>query len=643
MPGNLQRAAHLGLQCVILPPPRDASAGSTGGCNYARTLGALLHDGLYSMAATEDVAPVALRVPAAAAGWSAWNRFRTLAGHHHRLCVALELTVTGATERELERWLAEPVRYVVLPSSAFILNRSGYPVLPKKGKVLLQQLFRRKVQLIVSGPDATAVDAGDHEGIQSRLSYVARLFQDLPALSQAERFEYSHLDTLQAPLQPLADNLESETYELFEKDPVKYANYQRALFSFFCDRRAQGRPPPFCVMVLGAGRGPLVEAAVKAAAQAEVQVELYAVEKNPNAVHALRHRQRRDGWTSVQLQNEGGKPPLPTRASCRALRSQAMAKVSCALRAFEVPLDMLQTSREVAAEFVSRLDPSLVDIGHGIEVYRLHKLQLDEDVSEGDELLCSLPTWRFDMDALEGMFSELEDSLHTLELRAKHSELGRNFENAAANLLSYGPAVHSDATVQQMRQHLAQRDAQIALEKQTQQKLRADLLAIREQSEHLMQLVLEEAVNGSRHSATASQTQVDSIGAFSAGLPHPATGQRFVATGSPRTSGALRPRYGQGLPRTVVAGDMREWEAPRKADVIVSELLGSFGDNELSPECLDGAQRFLAADGACIPQSYTAALTPVSAPGLWADAQQGAAGGGLADLEAARQRRQPLQ
>ncbi|CAE7718648.1 Prmt5, partial [Symbiodinium pilosum] len=69
--------------------------------------------------------------------------------------------------------------------------------------------------------------------------------------------------------------------------------------------------------------------------------------------------------------------------------------------------------------------------------------------------------------------------------------------------------------------------------------------------------------------------------------------------------------------------------------VIVSELLGSFGDNELSPECLDGAQRFLAEDGVCIPQSYTAALTPVSAPGLWTDAQQGAAGGGQADLETA--------
>ena len=43
----------------------------------------------------------------------------------------------------------------------------------------------------------------------------------------------------------------------------------------------------------------------------------------------------------------------------------------------------------------------------------------------------------------------------------------------------------------------------------------------------------------------------------------------------------------------VVSCDMREWKAPEKADILVSELLGSFGDNELSPECLDGAQRFL--------------------------------------------------
>jgi len=43
----------------------------------------------------------------------------------------------------------------------------------------------------------------------------------------------------------------------------------------------------------------------------------------------------------------------------------------------------------------------------------------------------------------------------------------------------------------------------------------------------------------------------------------------------------------------VVSEDMRRWKPPHpddKADIVVSELLGSFGDNELSPECLDGAQ-----------------------------------------------------
>lgn len=34
-------------------------------------------------------------------------------------------------------------------------------------------------------------------------------------------------------------------------------------------------------------------------------------------------------------------------------------------------------------------------------------------------------------------------------------------------------------------------------------------------------------------------------------------------------------------------------------------ILGSWGDNELSPECLDGAQVFLKTGGISIPSSYT--------------------------------------
>jgi hypothetical protein len=48
-----------------------------------------------------------------------------------------------------------------------------------------------------------------------------------------------------------------------------------------------------------------------------------------------------------------------------------------------------------------------------------------------------------------------------------------------------------------------------------------------------------------------------------------------------------------------------------------SELLGSFGDNELSPECLDGAQRFLKEEtGISVPVSYTSYIAPISSSKL---------------------------
>ena len=81
---------------------------------------------------------------------------------------------------------------------------------------------------------------------------------------------------------------------------------------------------------------------------------------------------------------------------------------------------------------------------------------------------------------------------------------------------------------------------------------------------------------------------------------------------------------------TVISSDMRSVDPPEPADVLVSELLGSFGDNELSPECLDGAQRFLKPGGVSIPQAYTSYLAPVTCAKLWNDAK---AYGDLAHME----------
>mmetsp|Transcript_40583 Transcript_40583/g.160923 ORF Transcript_40583/g.160923 Transcript_40583/m.160923 type:complete len:89 (-) Transcript_40583:23-289(-) len=61
---------------------------------------------------------------------------------------------------------------------------------------------------------------------------------------------------------------------------------------------------------------------------------------------------------------------------------------------------------------------------------------------------------------------------------------------------------------------------------------------------------------------------------------------------------------------------MRSWKPPEKADLIVSELLGSFGDNELSPECLSSAHKLLARDGICIPQNSTSFIAPICSQAL---------------------------
>ena len=69
----------------------------------------------------------------------------------------------------------------------------------------------------------------------------------------------------------------------------------------------------------------------------------------------------------------------------------------------------------------------------------------------------------------------------------------------------------------------------------------------------------------------------------------------------------------------IVYADMRYWVPTVKADILVSELLGSFGDNELSPECLDGAQKVLKDDGISIPENYTAFISPISSSKLHND------------------------
>lgn len=64
--------------------------------------------------------------------------------------------------------------------------------------------------------------------------------------------------------------------------------------------------------------------------------------------------------------------------------------------------------------------------------------------------------------------------------------------------------------------------------------------------------------------------------------------------------------------------DVRDFKVEEKSDILVSELLGSFGDNELSPECLDWSEKVLKEDtGISIPSEYSNYLAPMTSPFLW--------------------------
>lgn len=225
------------------------------------------------------------------------------------------------------RWHSEPVHILMIDAAVFIKNQKGYPVLPKSHQALIARHMRLRtppwIILCNVGPlpgfdsfepgDKTPLDSSHtefpnlsqaaastskkHHDPTPHLSYIRNLQQRQPPRNAIERFGTGYQDYLQAPLQPLTVNLESITYEVFEKDPIKYEWYERAISKALSDWVEEKKPTSnpdgkVVVAVVGAGRGPLVTRALRASAQTGVDIDLWAVEKNPNAFVLLqRHNQ----------------------------------------------------------------------------------------------------------------------------------------------------------------------------------------------------------------------------------------------------------------------------------------------------------------------------------------------------------------
>lgn len=240
------------------------------------------------------------------------------------------------------RWHSEPLRLLCFSQKTFYQNSKGYPSFDPSHQELLTQYMRIRnppwILLMDVGPlpeaDKPEPSATVANGWQSygeaaasssaptpaeasqswpqeskksetlspppHLHYLRILQRKQPPKTMLQRFGAGYQDYLQSPLQPLTDNLESITYEVFEKDPVKYDLYYQAIAQALIDWRNQGKPASgpdgqVVVAVVGAGRGPLVTKALLASESEDVPIDMWAVEKNPNAF-VLLQRHNEEVW-----------------------------------------------------------------------------------------------------------------------------------------------------------------------------------------------------------------------------------------------------------------------------------------------------------------------------------------------------------
>ncbi|KTW28827.1 hypothetical protein T552_01456 [Pneumocystis carinii B80] len=226
--------------------------------------------------------------------WDIWNTIRILCGYNNRLLLAFEIGNKLPELTTIAHWFAEPIGLLIIHSSIFVSNSDGDLVLPQDHQTFYTKIAKFKPNVLLRISD----DISLSNDFSVYYQYLRHL-ENISPITAIERFANGYQDYLQIPLQPLADNLESITYEVFEKDHVKYDQYELSIRLALMDRSKLNEP--IYIAIVGAGRGPLISRSLKAAESADRKIVIYAIEKNPNAFITLEHRNKYEWKNSIQL------------------------------------------------------------------------------------------------------------------------------------------------------------------------------------------------------------------------------------------------------------------------------------------------------------------------------------------------------
>ena len=97
-------------------------------------------------------------------------------------------------------------RIFLLPSSSFLANAKGYPVLSKSAQTLVRSLIPHTPHIILS--DITNPPIQHVRGVPiAYIQYIRHLIKTMQPPTKLEHLASTFGDCLQAPLQPMSDQL----------------------------------------------------------------------------------------------------------------------------------------------------------------------------------------------------------------------------------------------------------------------------------------------------------------------------------------------------------------------------------------------------------------------------------------------------
>ncbi|GAW81647.1 protein arginine N-methyltransferase 5 [Plasmodium gonderi] len=263
-------------------------------------------------------------------GWHLWAKFISYCNFNFaNLNVGIELVNLKDVDIyniNLDIWKSEPVKLIFIPLDSFVIDsKSGYPYLPKKLKDMLVYFFRKNIEVVITGKKTNTYDFphivkkeencsnqiinSDVKYLKCCIYYIKRLFMSIENFDNEKLFDNAYWDHLQIPLQPLKDNLPSQTYEIFEKDKTKYDQYELAIGKYLftelqkgSNNNAKGKDRDIIIFVVGAGRGPLIDCTLLALEKYKItKFQIYAIEKNDSAILVLQNRALNSKWKHVTV------------------------------------------------------------------------------------------------------------------------------------------------------------------------------------------------------------------------------------------------------------------------------------------------------------------------------------------------------